>query len=401
MGVPFAQIWWTDSSTGNSVEISDAIDWTAKRGISIKSNLVEIVLNNIAPDSQYSQYFDSDGKIKFTAGKQGITIEEADDIRLYVGTVPVSTADTTHLIMSCSITGVEQRLGEDEKSIKLNCADKTFQLLNYYTTGNFPVAGGSAPAYQLIQEAIKRSWQIRNSITDSIDITTYVGTAKSDLTPLMQTTYSAVYKPVYEVIDELSQIQYTGDTRPFIFWVDQNNALHWVYPAQSFNGTVNELTTDIYSMNIIKSERDEVNMIIYDCGKDKNGNNITWYKFNFTSDASKLKVVYMNWGAIVQEMKSPLSSYWDSHTNDEVRTQAKTIADAKCDAYFADKGMRWKGAMTLRGTKDYTAGDLIALTTTTFGFNNQKLRVMDVSHDIDQNGWTTTIDLEEDPLEVK
>ena len=56
--------------------------------------------------------------------------------------------------------------------------------------------------------------------------------------------------------------------------------------------------------------------------------------------------------------------------------------------------------LTLRGTKDYAAGDLILLTTPTFGFTNQKLRIMDVSQDIDQNGWTTLIDLEEDPLET-
>lgn len=398
MGISYAQIWWTDTSTGNSVEISDAIDWTAKRGISIKSNLVEVALNNIAPDSQYSQYFDSDGKIRFTAGKQGIQTEEADDIRIYAGTSPISTADTTNLIMACSITGVEQRYGEDEKSFKLNCADKTFLLLNQYAVGNY----GPANVPTIIQQVIRQWTRSGQSTADVIDVTSYMGTALSSGAAFATTTtYSVVYKPLYEVVEELSQIQYTGDTRPFIFWMDANDALHWVYPGQFSGGTINELTADIYSMNIVKSERDEVNMIIYDAGKDKNNVSIQWYKFNFTSDASKLKVVYMNWTEITKNMQAPLSTYWSTHTNDEIRAQAKEIAYAKCDAYFSGKGMRWKGGLTLRGTKDYAAGDLIFLTTPTFGFNNQKLRVMDVSHDIDQNGWTTTIDLEEDPLEVK
>ena len=123
-----------------------------------------------------------------------------------------------------------------------NCADKTFLMLNQYVIGNFPQVG-SAPAYQLIQQAIQRSWQLRKaSIADVFDITTYVATTKSNGSPFIDTTYSAVYKPVYEVIEELSQVQYTGDTRPFIFWMDANNMLHWVYPSQVWNGTINELT---------------------------------------------------------------------------------------------------------------------------------------------------------------
>ena len=119
MGVEYTQVWWTDTTTGNSIEISDAIDWTAKRGVSIKSNLVEVMLNNITPDSKYGQYFDANGAIKFTPGKQGMVTEEADDIRIYAGTAPISTADTTNLIMSCSITGVEQQYAEDNRSFKL------------------------------------------------------------------------------------------------------------------------------------------------------------------------------------------------------------------------------------------------------------------------------------------
>jgi hypothetical protein len=397
MGVPFAQVWWTDSATGSSIEISDAIDWTAKRGVSIKSNLVEISINNIAPDSGYSQYFDSNGNIRFSAGRQGLDPEEADDIRIYAGTAPVGTATTADLIMACAITGVEQNMSEETKSIKLNCSDKTFILLNQYAVGNY----GPDTVPNILKSIIRQWTRSGQSSSDVIDVDTYVGTALSSGAAFASdTTYSVVYKPLYEVVEELSQVQYTGDTRPFVFWMDESEKLHWIYPSQTASGTISELTTDIYDMKITKTEKDEVNMIIYDCGKDKNNVSIQWYKFNFTSDSSKLKVVYQNWTEITKNMQAPLSTYWSTHDNDEVRAEAKNIANAKCDAYFSNKGMKWKGNMTLRGTKDYTAGDLITLTTPTFGFINQKLRVMDVSHDIDSNGWTTKLELEEDPLEM-
>jgi len=403
MGVTFCRIDWRDSASNTISEITEAVNWNSKRAVNVKSNSAEILLRNIASDSQYSRYFDSLGNLKLTVGGTTTTggTEAPDDIKIYLGTSPVSSTVAADLLCSMSLVGIEEVYEEEGKSIKLNCADKTFLLLSQYAVGNYPITGSTAEVYQIIQQVIRQWTRIGNSTADVLDVTSYVATVRSNLTAFPGTSYTCVYKPIYEVIQELSQPQYTGDTRPFLFWVDELNKLHWMYPSQTGGTTLSDLTGSIYSIRIKKEEREEVNMIIFNCGKDKNGISILDYAVNLESPAAKLKIAYYDWSEITANMKNPVvkAAQWDALSNDQVRTNSKQIGQGKCKAKFAGKGLVWKGTIQMKGTKNYVAGDLILLTSISLGFSSYKLRIMDVVHSMDiEQGWVTSLEVEEDPL---
>ena len=403
MGVTFCKIDWRDSATNTVKELTPIINWNSKRAVNVKSNSAEIMLKNIAPESIYSDYFDSTGNLRLSVGGTTTTggTEAPDDIKIYLGTAPVSSTVASDMLCSMSIVGIEQAYEEEGKSIKLNCADKTFLLLSQYAVGNYPITGSTAPVYQLIQQVIRQWTRTGNSTADVIDVTSYMATTRSDLSAFPGTFYTCVYKPIYEVVQELSQPQYTGDTRPFLFWVDELNNLHWLYPSQTGGITLSDLTGNVYSINIKKEEREEVNMIIFNAGKDKNGISILDYAVNLESPAAKLKIAYYDWSEITSNMKNPvvIAAQWTNLTNDQVRGNAKQIGQGKCKAKFAGKGLVWKGTIMLKGTKSYIAGDLILFTSKSMGFSSYKLRVMDVVHTMDiEQGWTTSLVIEEDPL---
>lgn len=50
----------------------------------------------------------------------------------------------------------------------------------------------------------------------------------------------------------------------------------------------------------------------------------------------------------------------------------------------------------MKGNTSFTAGDLLSLTSTSYGLKAEKVRVHDVIHNIDKNGWTTTLEIDQD-----
>ena len=58
-------------------------------------------------------------------------------------------------------------------------------------------------------------------------------------------------------------------------------------------------------------------------------------------------------------------------------------------------GLRYRGQIAIKGVH-VNPGDLIQTTNSFNGLSEQKLRVLGVRHNINMNGWETTLDLEED-----
>lgn len=410
MSVPFCRVYWKDTSVAppnNVKEITDCVSWTDKHAINVKSNTAEIIVKNVAPLAKKTEYFDSYKNLRFSVGGTSITgaSTESDDIEIYLGTAPVTKDNSTDLLCSMSITSVEPRYDESQRSFRLTCADKTFLLLSHYVVGDYPkivTGAGSARTNELVQMIIRQWTRKTDTTTDDIEVDTYVDSTKSDGSTLLPyNSYSSVYKPIYEVLSELSQQQYTGDIRPFIFWVDKENYLHWIYPTQTGGTELNEEVDQIYSIKIGKSQADEVNMVIFSAGKDKNGVNILDYDVN-TEAGSTLRMAYYDWSDITANMKLPtvIASQWDAWDNDTVRANAKIIGHARCLKIFAGKGLIWKGTIVMKGNRDFNAGDLIKLTSQSCGFNDYRLRIMDIIQDITKGNWQTTLEVEEDPKEL-
>jgi hypothetical protein len=401
MGVTFSKVFWNDKTTTSSGvvdEITDCVSWTDRHAINVKSNTAEIVVKNIP-----SKYLIG-GNVRFSVGGTSTTgaVDQTDDIEIYLGTAPVTQDNSDDLLCSMSITGIEERFDENQKSFRLSCADKTYLLLSHYVVGDYPQGGGSAPAYEIGQQMIRQWVNHTSSTADAIDVDTYVGTVQSDGSAMPDVKYSAVYKPIYECLSELSQQQYNGDIRPFIFWVDKQNKLHWIYPSQSGGIALNEVDDEIIQLKMEKNDANDINMIIYTAGKDKNGVNILDYEVS-TESGSTLRMAYYDWSDITANMKLPanIGTQWGAWDNDTVRSQAKDTGKAVCGRIFAGKGLMWSGTITLKGTKKYVSGDMINLTSPTFGFANYKLRVMDITQSVSNSGWQTILDIAEDPKEIK
>jgi len=257
------------------------------------------------------------------------------------------------------------------------------------------------------------------------------------------TTMSKVWKPVYEWLEDLSSIESTNlpsdvDSGPiadkkYIYYVDEKNRFHWFYPTNTANRTL-EYGSDsgdfsITGVSMKKATFDVINMVIFNSGIDLDGRGILWYFYNVNSKDKKLKMKYKPYTDIARDIRDDESkkkngagtpnitikdddsvtinnssgtTSWDEAYVDEAdykskfREYCKRKGSDRAMALTNSRGSpRWKGSIEFPGF-NCVPGELIDLTIPPFGIQNVKLRVKDVSHQINKSSWGTSLDLEED-----
>ena len=147
--------------------------------------------------------------------------------------------------------------------------------------------------------------------------------------------FSIVWKPIYEWIAELSQIEKTNTStelggtlvygRPFIFWVDEDNKFHWVYPNDTVADYIevgkevgealsydSSETNDAHvrSVNLNKRVFDVTNFIIYNAGTDMTETGMWDYVVDLTSKVKSLKMRVVPMTDIAEKAKN------DDYRND-------------------------------------------------------------------------------------
>lgn len=275
---------------------------------------------------------------------------------------------------------------------------------------------------------------------------------------------SKIWKPLFEWIGELSQTENTnylsevqeGGTqyfnRAFIFWVDKNNAPHWVYPDDTVDVTIDLGEEGRRAFSLQKAVFDAINFIIYNAGEDMYGNGITYYLFDETTKVATLKMRYQPMTKIVHTLldqdlitnslrdttnqdlykQFPASypvipSFLDDANkfrasqgssartnvasnveyNDCLREAAKQRGLAEAQKIVTKRtGLRYRGTVTLKGAHKnpgetglithVNPGDLISTTEPPVGLSSQLLRVISVNHVINANSFESTLTLEED-----
>lgn len=382
--IPFIKIRHTDD-TGTVRDITNFVNFNQKRGLQMKTTTCDFTLRIDSPVAA-NVLFNPDGSLIFS---------EMDTVEVWLKSDEViNTATDTPLI-----TGNIQKMstGYEEKSrvLRIGITDKTVLLLSRMFP-TFSVSGTQDQADELIRFVVKH---ISDSGNQQYSITTNnVASTKSDGNAFKTITYGTDWKPAYDTIAELSQPEFTGDDRAYIFYVDANNDLHWFYPSQSNPIALTEGTDKILKMNLEYSTRDMVNMVIFKCGTDKSGNAIYDYYFDPSIDSSELRMQYQNWQSITEDMQSATDPFdWAGSNDDQIRTEAKKRGKAKAQVICQAFGNpRWKGTIQMKGNTSFTAGDLLSLTSTSYGLKAEKVRVHDVIHNIDKNGWTTTLEIDQD-----
>lgn len=284
----------------------------------------------------------------------------------------------------------------------------------------------------------------------SVD-TKYIQTRRINDSVFPVTSISKVYKPVYEWIEDLSSLEHTNDfnnrngggaedednpiqNRQMRYFIDAQNKFHWFYPDDVTDYTINyaEHGTDgtVLGSSLSKSTFDVVNMVVFNCGLDMYGVGTLNFFFDRSTKSSKLLMKYkaytdvtvrliqdeLNAGNLVANASGTftfqgnqynrngtVTAKWnstayssDSTYNEALRDEAVRIGTSRASSLTQKRGSpRWKGSIDLKGT-NYVPGEVITYTSIPQGINDQMLRITDVTHQITSNGWSTSIDVEED-----
>lgn len=524
-------IWYPNQGRGVPVEIDDFVNINIKMGTDGKSNVTDVDLKN--PFGAYNDSLDV------------VSFNEKDVVKIFAkleeNDTDINISSSTNLL---TITNIQEWNGlVDNKSTtyKLKCIDRTYQLLNKVWSSSY--INKSSPF--IIKNVVQSVTEIPSGVPSEfyytsgnknyyIDSWTYVDSVRPNSSAFPdEVNVGMSFKPIYEWITNMSQVENTNFvseinsnsqvcTKPYIFYVDELNKLHWNYPSSTINyyfeegkqkdsidysksaysvritssnttssstnkiictslnfttlgvtsgmyvnipslsadlswakitsvdsstqltldKTINigsgisftiypSVSADIFNINITKATFDVVNFIIFQAGKDMYDYGILYYKYDENSNSKDFKMVYKEWPKIAQSLLSrdynegldasgrkngggtydkpefpssyPYTPIWttnavnsDSAYNTSLRDAAKKIGIANSENLIARFGNpRYKGKVTITGLK-LNPGILVKFTSSSLGMYNLSLRVKDITHNINQNSWTTTLDLEED-----
>lgn len=481
-------LWWRNQdrkidSNGtftyeNPENITDSLDMTVGRGLDIKNNVVVFNLKNPA------KRFDVNGNVihKFVDSTFKIKFEEQDQIKLYLkytddmaDVEDSAWADNVEEPSDSYLKGVyyviEYKVKTTDKGtpIQIKCADKTYILFNRLLVEDIAASEGLTTP-QVIQKVVRFSSQnphgqysgtgadagARYDVDAQLDdsesgyiqearrATTEDGSVNADLT-FPVAALAKVWKPVYEWINDLSQIEYintvaeTAGTivygKPFIFYVDENNKFHWIEQSTTADETINiGITSTIYEYNLDNKVFDTINMIIFRGGEDLYGNGTLNYEVDTTTNVKemKMRVVAMTdiavdliekekaAGNLTQDNATPgaftfsgnfygrtggaaVTAVWnntsyasDATYNTAMRTEIVRLGRIRARKLIQGlTGARLKGSITRKGTI-VVPGSLLLVTNTLTGQDKELIRVQDVSDTINKSGWTTTMRIEQD-----
>lgn len=267
-------------------------------------------------------------------------------------------------------------------------------------------------------------------------------------------SYAQPYKSAFQQIEELSNDEYTGDGT-YIYYLDMTpTGAHdfiWKSRPTAIQTTIFS-TRDLgsgYEPGVtVRAEHasfDVVNAVIIDAGIDFNGNSVFALAYNLTSIgklgfkwkfapytelSQKIKEKeditidnthpygdVADWAdvcfqgapkesgdimAVANKFKREYSAGVPGYTTDNAgyRKYLRDVAELFGVAY-TDKlgGPRWKVGFEIRGNLSYTLGNKHEFEIADFGWtdiNRKQLRIVGITQHFSRNGWTTTINAEED-----
>lgn len=457
-------LWYGNKGLSNPEEITDDISLSIDKGLDAKSNNVTIVLKN-----SIDRFDGTRHQHKWIDNTNKIKIKKDDVIEIYLkysdDNTPIDTGSSDDLITTCDVVDVTVTLDSKKSYITIGCIDKTFSLLNkiwteaYTTTQNLTAPeiiknivrnvvetgeSGLPKGYEKDAEGNTGILYTNGQGLFGIDARLesdggFIEDTRPDDSAFPTIHIGKLFKPIYEWIDELSQTNYTNSSTEiangtevaqlkYIYRVDKLNRLHWFYPTNSEDYTINIGTVtpdgEVRELKLKNSVFDVVNCVFYNAGESLDNNTaILDFFYDKTSEEPKLKIKYIPWidiainyrqqavnagditinedGTITFNTSSGTTPWGDVFTSaNDYRDSFYDIANADGQArarrYTSKRGSpRWKGTLTLKG-KQYDSGQLINLTATQVGIQSLNIRIIKVTHQVNKNSWVTTLNLEED-----
>lgn len=165
------------------------------------------------------------------------------NFQVYLDYNPITSQDP--IIVATLSTDAEPMDNNGKYKFKLKCTDKSAMLLNKVWAESITEENNFNTAEAIIN-IIGHLNGLDGDYTDDMTTNNVILTKKDGSSFPKPITIAKIWKPGYEWLNELSQIEYTGEDRPYVYWVDAQNDLHWHYPYQKNTTT---LTSGISSLD--------------------------------------------------------------------------------------------------------------------------------------------------------
>lgn len=346
-----------------------------------KTNTAELTLDN------YNESYVAGGEV---------WLKSEDTIAIYAANGDVDITNSAHLIGTYTI--IDVAFNSESLMLNVTCIDKTYNMLSRVWAGD-----KSDTVNNIINNIVQT---VSETGSSTADVTTTISSTKSDGSAFSTVQYFTTHKSAYDIIGELSQTEYTGDDRAYIFWFDENNHFYWQYPDQTPETTGFEYgISPVIDMKIKKAESETMSMIIYNAGNDKNDSAVVNFYLDPNAGGSlKNKIKYQPMTDISKRIKRDLeiAGTYSATSNGTFISLLRTAAEARCRSIIQNIGQGlYEAEVKVEGAK-YNYGDLYPVSNARQGFPSTNLRINKVQHTFDKKGWITTLTLKEDeaPLEV-
>jgi len=225
-GAVDCKVSWTPKGSTTSTDINDITRIQIRRGADTKNSKAELSIKNpnrlhideTSPETSQVQFgFD-------------------DTIKIYASFDTVDTSQQNHLLFVGLITKIEVKGNSKKADIKLTLTDKTDLFFGKVKLAHFPIAqAASTTVLDLIQKVDNKFYS--NSANYDIETTT------------ISKAYVSVHKRIVDHIKAVSTPSYTGGTRNYVFYVDENDKFYWFQPTDAgsttLNGAINSTDTSI------------------------------------------------------------------------------------------------------------------------------------------------------------
>jgi hypothetical protein len=364
---------------GVGSDMPNIINIRVTRSLNANSNSAEITIDNYAGRSV------SSGEVIYRPDQT---------VKIYATNGIVDKTNADHLLGTYIILNHE--IDVETGFIKLTLGDKTYNMLSKIHVIKNVTDTIDGHVENIVQT-------INNDGSTATTITTNIASTRSDSSAFPSYRYTSVWKNAYEMVEELSQTDLTGDNLAYMFWFDENDEFHWMYPGTTALATTISRTDDfVINMTVRKTESESIAMIIYNAGNDLDDNARVFFHVDPTAGTIKNRVKYQPMTDIEKLLKQQYATEIAAKTitNTEFVKEMDLLAIARCNNIFLKVGTGlWQVTANTYGGR-YTIGGLYPTSAPEQGFATTNLRLKTIVHRMNKNGWRTILTLEEDPTEL-
>lgn len=357
------------------VQVTDFISARLTRVVETGANSLEIVL-------PLKEGVSLSGGFLSLAADQTVTVYSTFGV--------VDTADTNDFRGSFVIQDIE--IKDSERRVYIKCSDKTFQLLSRVFVGEITDTPNN-----IVDNIVQRLNQDGSGST----VTTNIVATKSDGSAFDSVTFYSDRMSGYEAIKDLSSPGFTGDDSDYLFFFDEAGTFHWTYRSDTLQSS--ELiygTKPVQNMRIVQAESQDISMINYNAGNDKNGVAILGFVLQDGSTSIEGRVKYLPLIDISPRIKRSLGASYAATSNADFIALCEQYAEAAAQTYMRrTRAGLWEAIVELKGTK-LDVGALYTVKASELGFPGQNMRLERLIHYFDAKGWRTRAELKQDPKDL-